>query len=117
MYYFFLSKTSREKVFDNIFGKRAILGIENVDLLMVKSWNFPIFLWFLSKLGNVENFSPVGKQVRESVRGFFLYSKQAILDEKNVDLLMVKKMKFSKGVSPWFLPKIKNFEIVPFRTY
>ena len=45
---------------------------------------------------------------------FYLVQK-AILDNENVDLLMVKKLKkFSKGASPWFLSKIENFEIVPF---
>ena len=47
----------------------------------------------------------------------FQLVKKAILDDKNLDLLMVKKLKFSKGVSPWFLSKIENFEIVPFWTY
>ena len=44
----------------------------------------------------------------------FYLVKKAILDNKNVDLLMVKKLKFSQGVSPWFLSKIENSEIVPF---
>ena len=38
--------------------------------------------------------------------------KKAIQDNENVDLLMVKKLKFPKGVSPWFLSKIGNFEII-----
>ena len=37
------------------------------------------------------------------------YLEKVILDDKNVDLLMVKKLKFSKGVSPWFLSKIENW--------
>ena len=44
----------------------------------------------------------------------FYLVKKAILEDRNVDLLMVKKLKFFKGVSPWFLSKIENFEIVPF---
>ena len=41
-----------------------------------------------------------------------LFGKKAIPDNKNVDLLMVKKSKFSKEASPWFLSKIANFEII-----
>ena len=37
------------------------------------------------------------------------YLEKVILDDKKVDLLMVKKLKFSKGVSPWFLSKIENW--------
>ena len=36
-----------------------------------------------------------------------LFGKKAILDDKNIDLLMVKEFKFSKRVS-WFLSKIGN---------
>ena len=42
----------------------------------------------------------------------FQLVKKAILDNKNVDLVMVKKLKFSKGVSRWFLSEIGNFEII-----
>ena len=42
----------------------------------------------------------------------FQLVKKAILYSKNVDLVMVKKLKFSKGVSRWFLSKIGNFEII-----
>ena len=42
----------------------------------------------------------------------FYLVKNAIQDNENVDFLMVKKLKFSKGVSPWFLSKIVNFEII-----
>ena len=42
----------------------------------------------------------------------FYLVKKAIQDNENVDFLMVKKLKFSKGVSPWFLSKIVNFEII-----
>ena len=38
--------------------------------------------------------------------------KKAILENKNVDLLMVKKIEISKGDRPWFLSKIGNFEII-----
>ena len=37
---------------------------------------------------------------------------KTILDDKNVDLLIVNKLKFSKGVSLWFLSKSGNFEII-----
>ena len=67
----------------------------------------------MSKIGNFEIISLLGKQVEERVL-YVLLGKKAILDDKNVDLLMVKKLKFSQGVSPWFLSKIENSEIVPF---
>ena len=37
-----------------------------------------------------------------------LFGKKAILDDRNIDLLMVKEFKFSKRVNPWFLSKIGN---------
>ena len=41
-------------------------------------------------------------------RNYYLYDVLfAILDGNNVDLL-----KFSKGVSLWFLAKISNFEVI-----
>ena len=67
----------------------------------------------MSKIGNFEIISLLGKQVEERVL-YVLLGKKAILDNKNVDLLMVKKLKFSQEVSPWFLSKIENSEIVPF---
>ena len=42
----------------------------------------------------------------------FCLVKKAIQDNENVDLLMVKKLKFFTVVSPWFLSKIGNFEII-----
>ena len=52
--------------------------------------------------------------MRESVKclAMFQLVKNAILDDKNVDLVMVKKWNFCKGVSAWFLSKIGNFEII-----
>ena len=71
----------------------------------------------LSRIWNFEIISLLGKEVRESVFLYSIWWEKAILDDKNVDLLMVKKSKFSKGASPWFLSKIEKFEIVPFRTF
>ena len=48
----------------------------------------------------------------EKVFAMFYWVKKNILAAKNVDLSMVKKLKFSKGVSLWFLPKIINFEMI-----
>ena len=85
---------------------------------MVKNWNFPkgLFYDFCRKLEILKLF--LFRKTRErKFLAMFQLVKKAILDDKNLDLLMVKKLKFSKGVSPWFLSKIENFEIVPFWTY
>ena len=39
----------------------------------------------------------------------FYWVKNAILDNENIDLLMMKKLKFSKGDSPWFFAKNWKF--------
>ena len=45
----------------------------------------------------------------EEVFCYVLLSKKGIPDDKNVDLLMVKTSKFSKGDSPWFFAKNRKF--------
>ena len=93
--------------------KKAIQDNENVDLLMVKKLKFSkeVSPWFLSKIGNFEIISLLGKKDRESVCDVLL-GKKNILPDKNVDLSMMKKSKIFKGDSLWFLPKIINFEMI-----
>ena len=93
--------------------KKAIQDNENVDLLMVKKLKFSkgVSPWFLSKIGNFEIISLLGKKDGESVRDVLL-GKKNILADKNVDLSMMKKSKIFKGDSLWFLPKITNFEMI-----
>ena len=93
--------------------KKAIQDNENVDLLMVKKLKFSkgVSPWFLSKIGNFEIISLLGKKDRESVSDVLL-GKKNILPDKNVDLSMMKKSKIFKGDSLWFLPKIINFEMI-----
>ena len=54
------------------------------------------------------NISLLGKEVRESVFLYSIWWKIAILDDKNVDLLMMKKSKFSKGDIMVF---VKNWKV------
>ena len=78
--------------------KKAIQDNENVDLLMVKKLKFSkgVSPWFLSKIGNFEIISLLGKKDRESVCDVLL-GKKKILADKNVHLLMMKKSKIFKG--------------------
>ena len=66
----------------------------------------PIIL-LKSNLFNMATVS-VKWSILEKVFDEFLFGKKAILDAKNIDLLMVKEFKFSKRVNPWFLSKIGN---------
>ena len=47
-----------------------------------------------------------GKIRQKKVIGNVLYRKLAFLDYKNNDLKKSKNLHFSKGVSPWFWPKL-----------
>ena len=90
-------------------------------MVFVKKWKFRnIYIfskgvspWFLSKIGNFEIISLLGKKDRESVCDVLLGKKKKnILAAKNVDLSMMKKSKIFKGDSLWFLPKIINVEMI-----
>lgn len=49
----------------------------------------------------------LGKTSPEKVFGDVLYSSQVILDKENVDLWVVKKLKFSTGVNQYILQKLE----------
>ena len=68
-------------------------------MVFVENWKF----W---------NYFSFRKTRERKCLSMFQLVKKAILYNKNVDLVMVKKLKFSKGVSRWFLSKIGNFEII-----
>ena len=53
-----------------------------------------LYFFFLGKTGQEKEFCN------------FLYGKLAFLDYKNNDLKKSKNLHFSKGVSPWFWPKL-----------
>ena len=48
----------------------------------------------------------LGKMRQKKVIGNVLYRKLAFVDYKNIDLKKSKNLHFSKGVSPWFWPKL-----------
>ena len=48
----------------------------------------------------------LGKTHQKKVIGNVVYRKVAFLDYKNNDLQKPKNLQFSKGVSPWFWPKL-----------
>ena len=48
----------------------------------------------------------LGKIRQKKVIGNVLYRKLAFLDYKNNDLKKSKNLHFSRGVSPWFWPKV-----------
>ena len=53
----------------------------------------------------------LGKTRQKKVIGNVLDRKLAFLDYKNNDLKKSKNLHFSKGVSPWFWPKLISFFI------
>ena len=65
-------------------------------MVSAKIMNF-FYLLFLRKIRNKKVFVNV------------LDRKLAFLDYKNMDLKKSQNWHFSKGVSPWFRPKLSNF--------
>ena len=64
------------------------------------------------------NISLLGKEVRETVFLYSIWWKIAILDDKNVDLLMMKKSKFSKGdIAHCFCQKLKGLILFLFELF
>ena len=64
------------------------------------------------------NISLLGKEVRETVFLYSIWWKIAILDDKNVDLLMMKKSKFSKGdIAHGFCQKLKSLILFLFELF
>ena len=61
-----------------------------------------LYLFMLGKTGQKKEFCN------------FLDRKLAFLDYKNNDLEKSKNLHFSKGVSPWFWPKLSNLFISSF---
>ena len=57
----------------------------------------------------------LGKIHQKKVIGKVLYRQLEILDYKNNDLKKSKNLHFSRGVSPWFWPKLKSFFICSFQ--
>ena len=60
----------------------------------------------LDKIMKALYFFYLGKISQKKVIGKVLYRKLTFLDYKNNDLKKSKNLRFSKGVSPWFSPKL-----------
>ena len=60
----------------------------------------------LAKIMKSLYFFFLGKIRQKKVIGNVLYRKLAFLDYKNNDLKKSKNLHFSRGVSPWFWPKL-----------
>ena len=50
----------------------------------------------------------LGKMRQKKVIGNVLYRKLAFVDYKNMNSKKLQNWHFSKGVSPWFQPKLSN---------
>ena len=70
-------------------------------MIFVKNWQF-FYLVILGRIG------------QENVFYDILDRKNAFLDYKNIKLKKLKNWDFWKGVSPWYLSKIRNFSIFLF---
>ena len=68
----------------------------------------------LAKIMKSLNFFFLGKIRQKKVIGNGLYRKLAFLDNKNNDLKKSNNLHFSRGVSPWFWPKLISFYICSF---
>ena len=73
----------------------------------------PIIL-LKSNLFNMATVS-VKWSILEKVFDEFLFRKKAILDDKNIDLLMVKEFKFSNELTHGFCQKLEIFKLAPFQ--
>ena len=62
------------------------------------SQNYEICLFYLFR-----------QNTQKNVFGNVLDRKLAFLEYKNMDLKKLENWHFSKGVSPWFRPKLSNF--------
>ena len=112
-YLFFLGKLNHENVFQDILDiKNALLDYKNIKLKQWKKKGVPKGLVhdFCEKLAVFLSFyfrqNRPGKCVYD-----ILYRKNAFLDYKNIKLKKLKNWDFLKGVSPWYLSKIRNFSI------
>ena len=68
----------------------------------------------LAKINKFLYLFMLGKTGQEKEFCNFLDRKLAFLDYKNNDLKKSKNLHFSKGVSPWFWPKLWNLFIPSF---
>ena len=69
----------------------------------------------LAKINKFLYLFMLGKTGQEKEFCNFLDRKLAFLDYKNNDLKKSKNLHFSRGVSPWFWPKLKSFFICSFQ--
>ena len=91
LYVFFSKNTQKEIFFDILDRKECFLDLKSEVLKTSKKLKFS------------KGVSP------EEVFWYVLFGKKGIPYDKNVDLLMVKTSKFSKGDSPWFFAKNWKF--------
>ena len=77
----------------------------------LKNWDFfkRVSPFFFLKKAKFFHLFILGKKGQEKVFDDILERKSACLDYKNKKLKKVEKLRFSKGVSPWFLYKKKKF--------
>ena len=65
--------------------------------------------WFLSKNWTFHHLCFGGNSSQKRCFFYILDRNECVLDQKSEILKMSKKEKFSKGFSPWFLSKNRNF--------
>ena len=117
---FFLGNIGQENVFHDILQrKNAFLGYKNKKFKQSKNWHFSkgVDPWFLSKNGHFSNFFFLGDIEQENVFYDILKGKNAFLGYKNKKFKKSKNWHFSKGVNPWFRPKITIFPTFFFRQF
>ena len=104
LYLFISGKTGQEKEFCNFLDRKlAFLDYKSNDLKKSKNLHFSMVL---AKIIKCFYFFFLGKIRQQKLIGNVLYRKLAFLDYKNNDLKKSKNLHFSKGVSPWFWPKL-----------
>ena len=111
---FFKDNKGQENVFYDILErKNAFLGYKNTKLKKSKNWDFSrgVSPWFWSKIDQYFHLLIKDKIGQENVFYDILERKNAFLGYKNTKLKKSKNWDFSKGVSPWFWPKIGHFSV------
>ena len=106
---FFLGNIEQENVFYDILErKNAFLGYKNKKFKNSKNWHFWLTHGFCPKMAIFPTFF-LGNIGQENLFDDILERENAFLGYKNKKVKKSKNWHFSKGVNPWFGPKMAIF--------
>ena len=115
---FVLGSIGQENVFYDILErKNGFLVYKKKKFKKSKNWHFSkgVNPWFWSKNDHFCNFCFLGNIGQENVSYDILGRKNVFLSYKNNKSKKSKNWHFSKGVNPWFCPKMAIFPTFVFR--